>query len=312
MQMKDVCARTGLTDRAVRLYVENGLVSPHQEVNYAGRRSLSFSEEDVRALEDVATLRRAAFSLTDIAAMQSSPEALPALIEAHRQKLAEDIETKAVVLDALRQIDVGAVTDCRAVADALRQPLSRSAVPAEDSRVRLSDRERAFLRRLPVFFALLYLLFAVVNLIALTVRAIGADAKIVVTGGYRLEWHWENVSLPAHAWLLTANAALLLAAAALIVYLAGGKRRWILVSGALIAAGVVCLLLLPFDDADRLYNYAFLYVRYSFLRPLFLPIRQGLIRSLKYWPLLPAVLLGAVGFFLDRAAEQKERRQQHS
>ena len=36
MQIKEVTARTGLTDRAIRLYIENGLVRPRQEFNYAG------------------------------------------------------------------------------------------------------------------------------------------------------------------------------------------------------------------------------------------------------------------------------------
>ncbi len=63
MRMKDVLARTGLTDRAVRLYIENGLLSPRQESNYAGRKSIDFSEEDVETLEVIATLRKSGFSL---------------------------------------------------------------------------------------------------------------------------------------------------------------------------------------------------------------------------------------------------------
>ena len=63
MRMKDVLARTGLSERAVRLYIENGLLSPRQDSSYAGRKSITFSEEDVEALEVIATLRRAGFSL---------------------------------------------------------------------------------------------------------------------------------------------------------------------------------------------------------------------------------------------------------
>jgi DNA-binding transcriptional MerR regulator len=66
MRMKDVLARTGLSDRAVRLYIENGLLSPRQDSSYAGRKSITFSEEDVEILEVIATLRRAGFSLSDI------------------------------------------------------------------------------------------------------------------------------------------------------------------------------------------------------------------------------------------------------
>lgn len=36
MKMKDVIAATGLTDRAIRLYIENGLVLPVCKESYAG------------------------------------------------------------------------------------------------------------------------------------------------------------------------------------------------------------------------------------------------------------------------------------
>ena len=45
MKMKEVCEKTGLTDRAVRLYIENGLVSPKYNENYMGRRNIDFSLE---------------------------------------------------------------------------------------------------------------------------------------------------------------------------------------------------------------------------------------------------------------------------
>ena len=35
MKMKDVIRLTGLTDRAVRLYIENGLIEPDISENYA-------------------------------------------------------------------------------------------------------------------------------------------------------------------------------------------------------------------------------------------------------------------------------------
>ena len=47
MKMKDVISQTDLTDRAVRLYIENGLVTPDLGETNAGRRSLDFSEGDI-------------------------------------------------------------------------------------------------------------------------------------------------------------------------------------------------------------------------------------------------------------------------
>lgn len=48
--MKEVLACTVLTDRAMRLYISEGLVSPENKQSYTGRKNLSFSEEDVRQL----------------------------------------------------------------------------------------------------------------------------------------------------------------------------------------------------------------------------------------------------------------------
>ncbi len=47
MKMKEVIERTDLTDRAIRLYIENGLVSPSCSESYAGRKNIEFSAEDV-------------------------------------------------------------------------------------------------------------------------------------------------------------------------------------------------------------------------------------------------------------------------
>ena len=66
MKMKDVITETGLTDRAIRLYIENSLVSPSCNENYAGRRNIEFSADDVEALKNVATLRKAGFSINEI------------------------------------------------------------------------------------------------------------------------------------------------------------------------------------------------------------------------------------------------------
>ena len=63
MKMKEVLARTGLTDRAVRLYVSEGLIRPQNTPSYTGRKNLDFSEEDITKLQQVAVLRKADFSI---------------------------------------------------------------------------------------------------------------------------------------------------------------------------------------------------------------------------------------------------------
>lgn len=81
MKMREVCARTGLTDRTVRYWTEQGLLNPYRE-EQNGRLYFSFTEEDVAALERIALLRRAGFSIGRIGEMQKDPAAIaPAVRE---------------------------------------------------------------------------------------------------------------------------------------------------------------------------------------------------------------------------------------
>ena len=116
MKMKEVCARTGLTERAVRFYVQEGLVSPASQ-RRGGRTWLDFDEDDVARLKAVAALRKAGFTLEEIRSMgtdfrQNAPAAAFALrrrlreaIEAHERLArtdpvqAEDLEGYAALLE---------------------------------------------------------------------------------------------------------------------------------------------------------------------------------------------------------------------
>ena len=59
MKIKEVIAQTGLTDRAIRLYIENGLVTPENQKSYTGRNNYNFTQADIDCLEQIAMLRKA-------------------------------------------------------------------------------------------------------------------------------------------------------------------------------------------------------------------------------------------------------------
>lgn len=71
MRMKEICEKTGLTDRAVRLYISSGLLAPKRSTSYNGYTSIHFSQEDLKKLESIAVLRRAGFSMSDIREIQN-------------------------------------------------------------------------------------------------------------------------------------------------------------------------------------------------------------------------------------------------
>ena len=66
MKIKEVMEQTGLTDRAIRLYISNGLVTPENQKNYTGRNNYNFTDDDVTMLKRIALLRKADFSIQEI------------------------------------------------------------------------------------------------------------------------------------------------------------------------------------------------------------------------------------------------------
>ena len=66
MKIKSVCELTALTDRTIRYYIEEKLISPLYTENYLGRKTYNFSEKDIKHLNDIAVLRKFDFTLEEI------------------------------------------------------------------------------------------------------------------------------------------------------------------------------------------------------------------------------------------------------
>lgn len=105
MKIKEVCQRTGLTERTVRFYVEKGLAAP--DCTYQnGREYREYSLEDVTRLEQVAVLRRAGFSIEEIASMQHSSEAVPEIASAWRARLVQMTKFNESLLNVAQELDL--------------------------------------------------------------------------------------------------------------------------------------------------------------------------------------------------------------
>lgn len=103
MKIKEVCARTGLTERAVRLYLEKGLLSP-ESCWRQGRTYREYGEEDVARLQEISALRSVGFSLEEIGALQRDGAQTNLLLQKRRTELREDAaaaEETARLLDGL-------------------------------------------------------------------------------------------------------------------------------------------------------------------------------------------------------------------
>ena len=135
MKIKAVCEKTGLSDRAIRLYIDSGLLAPDKTENYAGRRSFDFSEDDIRRLDQIAVLRAAGFSIAQIRELQTDPDSVMRIVGEVKEKQETELRHNQQVLSALNTLDRDVCSfDGLAAALANEQ---QTEPPAEDNRVRL-------------------------------------------------------------------------------------------------------------------------------------------------------------------------------
>lgn len=103
MKIQEVSQQTGLTKKTIRFYEAQGLLDPDKtELN--GREYRTYSDEDVAQLLQIATLRRARFSVEEIRRIQETPQETTAIFRAYRERLRaeqRDLEQVLVVADAI-------------------------------------------------------------------------------------------------------------------------------------------------------------------------------------------------------------------
>lgn len=137
MKMKEVCARTGLSERAVRFYCEQDLLTP-QRTEVRGRIYLEFDENDIDVLQQIATLRSAGLSLEEIRTVQNEPHLIGRILCTLRTRLAREREVQDAISERLSRLEAGsAPADMAALAAALRpvelvRPYENSAVFRHD------------------------------------------------------------------------------------------------------------------------------------------------------------------------------------
>ena len=120
MKMKEICERTGLTERAVRLYCERGLLSP-STYTQNDREYLVFDDRDEKALRCIATLRAADFSLDEIRTMQNEPFLIEKTVREHTARLMRESAERLELCRRLQAIDPIKLRDIVDLADELNR-----------------------------------------------------------------------------------------------------------------------------------------------------------------------------------------------
>lgn len=139
--MKEVCEKSGLTEKAIRIYMEQKLVEPQVEDGIY-RKSYYFGEKDIERLKDISTLRSAGFSITEIKEMLDNPHHIAALVKQREEKLDEEIRKKQVVRETLQHMNIQEHSDVTKLADAIEP---RSTYAKETPKEKMSRKQKWFL-----------------------------------------------------------------------------------------------------------------------------------------------------------------------
>jgi len=126
MKMKLVCEQTGLTDRTVRFYIEEGLIHPDYTENYLGRKTFEFSESDVEELKHIATLRSFGFSIENVREILLRPESSHEIVREVRARTEEELVAGQKKVDALATLDGVEGATASRLAEMLETPVEQT------------------------------------------------------------------------------------------------------------------------------------------------------------------------------------------
>lgn len=127
MRIKEVCEKTGLTDKAVRTYINNQLINPDYTENYTGRKNYCFREEDIDTLRKIALLRKYDFSISDIKLLLEHNDNILPVLEAHLNNTKQNAKEQSIVLTNLNNAYSKPISNL----DELCQTLGENIKPTE-------------------------------------------------------------------------------------------------------------------------------------------------------------------------------------
>ena len=175
MKIKEVIKETGLTDRAIRLYIENELVKPEYDENYNGRKSIEFSENDVMQLKNIATLRKADFSIQEIKSLQSGGETAQQTVKDYIKRTNEKIQFNTEIIEKIGTLANEKNITIEIICEKLSSNLEDEKVPAED--MELSPKEQKEKHIFTVISVIGMVLSSGVMIIILLLVIFGFDYK---------------------------------------------------------------------------------------------------------------------------------------
>ena len=168
MKIRSVCEKTGLTDRTVRYYIEEGLINPDYTENYLGRRTFDFSDSNISELNHIATLRAFGFSIEEIKEIISNPAHSQSVIQRVKDRARENIVENNKKLTALSALNSEINYTISELAEELSSPNEISKAN-ETVEVNIRKKIAKFLKTTAVFSAVWLPVLITVSVLAVRI-----------------------------------------------------------------------------------------------------------------------------------------------
>lgn len=92
MKTKELAEKTGLRERTIRFYEEQGLLTPKMEFRN-GRNFREYTESDAERLKTIATLRRSGFTIEEIRSMLAEDRTVAEIFPIYLHRLRQEADT---------------------------------------------------------------------------------------------------------------------------------------------------------------------------------------------------------------------------
>lgn len=131
MRIKEAARKTGLTEKTIRYYESRGLVLPDTEERN-GRTWRDYTEDHIRLLEAVATLRKAQFHVEEIDAILADPGSIPEVLDEVGRRVEKTYETLGRLRGELKRREVHDAPDMLTLAEELKETVRPLPLPPQD------------------------------------------------------------------------------------------------------------------------------------------------------------------------------------
>lgn len=237
MKIKEVIEKTKLTDRAIRFYIDNGLVSPGIEENYSGRKNIEFSENDIERLSQIALLRKAGFSISDIKEIISDDEKIKEIVKKFIEESEEEIKRKSEVVEKLKTISFDEKVSLKTLCERLSDTVKENDIPKEDSKGKRMG--RVFFKS----FGITGMVFSVATIVAILI--------IIKVNFIHFSFGWEEAKI-----FLISNAGMFLTfVISSVLLLLNRKKKQIKKMKRVAVSAVLTFIIIPLAFYSSLFSF---------------------------------------------------------